>query len=197
MIRGSKPADWQARSRITESGHVEVAEPTIQDSSLRSSMRTRRRAASGWPAGSTTYIGSSISRVRSIASSWQVSKPVSISIAMSASPAFSAAIPSSGSPGTSVSSTPGWRARNCAIARGASVAPAVGNATIRSRPPRRPAIASSSASASARRASTASAWRTSASPASVSFTPRALRSTRTVPASRSSVAICCETADCV
>ena len=43
----------------------------------------------------------------------------------------------------------------------------------------------------------ASAWRTSASPASVSRTPRALRCTRMVPVSRSSAAICCETADCV
>ena len=105
--------------------------------------------------------------VRSIASSCQVSKPDSISSAMSVSPDFSAAIPSSGSPGISVRSTAGWRSRNAAIARGASVAPAVGNATIRSRPPRRPAIASSSASASASRARIASAWRTSASPASV------------------------------
>ena len=43
----------------------------------------------------------------------------------------------------------------------------------------------------------ASAWRTSASPASVSRIPRALRWTSEQPASRSSAAICCEMADCV
>jgi hypothetical protein len=43
----------------------------------------------------------------------------------------------------------------------------------------------------------ASVWRTTASPASVSRTPRALRSTSVAPASRSSAAICCETADWV
>ena len=58
-------------------------------------------------------------------------------------------------------------------------------------------MSSISASASARRPRIASVWRTSASPASVSRTPRALRSTSTVPASRSSAAICCEMADWV
>ena len=57
--------------------------------------------------------------VRSIAASWQVSKPDSISSAMSVSPHFSAAIPSSGSPGISVMSTAGWRSRKAATARGA------------------------------------------------------------------------------
>ena len=47
------------------------------------------------------------------------------------------------------------------------------------------------------RARIASAWRTSASPASVSRIPRALRWTSVQPASRSSAAICCEMADCV
>ena len=58
----------------------------------------------------------------------------------------------SGSAGSSVSSTAGWRSRKRAIASGMIVAPALGNAASRSRPPRRPAIASSSASASASRA---------------------------------------------
>ena len=104
---------------------------------------------------------------------------------------------SSGSDRLSDSSTAGWRSRKAAIASGISVEPADSKAAIRRRPPRRPAIASSSASASARRAMIASVWRTSASPASVRRTPRALRCTRTAPASRSSAAICCEIADCV
>src|SRR4051794_25134531 len=83
------------------------------------------------------------------------------------------------------------------MAAGAMVAPALGKDASRTRPPRRPAMASSSASASARRARMTSVWRTSASPACVRRTPRALRSTRGMPASRSSAAICWETADCV
>ena len=46
----------------------------------------------------------------------------------------------------------GCAARKVAIASGISVAPAVGNEAIRSRPPRTPAIAASSASAASRRA---------------------------------------------
>ena len=84
-----------------------------------------------------------------------------------------------------------------AIAAGMIDAPALGKATRRRRPPRRPAIASSSASASDSRARITSAWATSARPASVRCTPRARRSTSTVPASRSRAAICWETADCV
>ena len=91
----------------------------------------------------------------------------------------------------------GCAARNRAIAGGISVAPALGNATTRMRPERRPEIASSSASASSSRARMTSACSTSARPASVMRTPRAPRSTSVVPASRSSAAICCETADCV
>ena len=125
------------------------------------------------------------------------SKPASTVSAMSHSPALMHSRPSSGSRGASVTSTPGWRSRKRAIARGAIVAPAVGNDTIRRRPPRMPAIASSSASASASRARITSACATSARPASVMRTPRALRSTSTVPASRSRAAICWETADCV
>ena len=71
---------------------------------------------------------------------------------MSHSPVLTQSRPSCGSRGSSVTSTPGWRSRKRAIARGAIVAPAVGNETSRSRPPRTPAIASSSASASASRA---------------------------------------------
>jgi hypothetical protein len=77
------------------------------------------------------------------------------------------------------------------------VAPAEGNAASRSLPDRRPAMASSSDSASASRERITSVCRTSAVPASVSRTPRALRWTSSVPASRSSAAICWETADCV
>src|SRR5215217_3225553 len=118
-------------------------------------------------------------------------------MASSCSPLLICGSVDSGSPSVIVSSIAGCLARKSAIASGISVAPADSNAAIRRRPPRRPAIASSSASASARRASTASAWRTSASPASVRRTPRALRCTRIVPVSRSSAAICCETADWV
>ena len=104
---------------------------------------------------------------------------------------------SSGSDRLIDSSTAGCSPAKAAIASGISVEPADSNDAIRRRPPRRPAIASSSASASASRAMIASAWRTTASPASVRRTPRALRCTSVVPASRSSAAICCETADCV
>ena len=117
--------------------------------------------------------------------------------ARSSSPLLSSGAESSGSAMISDSSTPGCSARKAAIASGISVAAADSNAASRSRPPRRPAIASSSASASPRRARIASAWRTSASPASVSRIPRALRWTSVQPASRSSAAICCEMADCV
>ena len=108
-----------------------------------------------------------------------------------------AGIASTGSASTRLSSTPGWRERKVAIACGTIAEPAVWKEASRTRPPRMPAIASSSASASARLASTASVWRTSASPASVRRMPRALRSTSLVPTSRSSAAICCEIADCV
>ena len=67
---------------------------------------------------------------------------------------------SSGSARLIDSSTAGWRSRKAAIASGISVEAADSNDAIRRRPPRRPAIASSSASASASRAMIASAWRT-------------------------------------
>ena len=70
----------------------------------------------------------------------------------------------------------------------------MGNDARRTRPPRMPAIASSSASAAASRASTTSAWSTSARPASVSRTPRLLRSTSVAPAVFSRAAICWEIA---
>ena len=117
--------------------------------------------------------------------------------ATSISPLRSSGAESSGSAMISDSSTPGCSARKAAIASGISVAAADSNAARRRRPPRTPAIASSSASASPSRARIASAWRTSASPASVSRMPRALRWTSVQPASRSSAAICCEMADCV
>ena len=79
-------------------------------------------------------------------------------------------------------------------AGGRTEAPAVGNDASRTRPPRIPAIASSSASAAASRAITTSACSTSARPASVSRTPRLPRSTSVVPARFSSAAICCEMA---
>ena len=105
----------------------------------------------------------------------------SITSASSSSPLLSWGVDSSGSASESESSTAGWRARKRAMASGMSVEPADSKAAIRRRPPRRPAIASSSASASASRARIASVWPTSARPASVSRTPRALRSTSTVP----------------
>ena len=58
---------------------------------------------------------------------------------------------------------------------------AVGNDPKRNRPPIPPAIASSSACASPRRAKTASAWATSASADSVGRMPRGVRSNRTTP----------------
>ena len=78
-----------------------------------------------------------------------------------------------------------------------SVALAEGNAASRTRPARRPAIAATSSSASARRASTASACSTSARPASVSCTPRPRRVSTAVPTSSSSRAMWCDTAGCV
>ena len=95
---------------------------------------------------------------------------------------------------TKVSSTSGWRSLNRASAGGTNEAPAVENDARRTRPPRTPAIASSSASAAASRASTTSAWSTSARPASVSRTPRLVRSTSVAPAVFSSAAICWEIA---
>ena len=85
-----------------------------------------------------------------------------------------------------------------AIASGISVAPAVGNEAMRSRPrahaedrrpapPRRPRGGRGSPSACA----------TSAAPAAVGRTPRRSRSSSVAPVSASSVAIACETADCV
>ena len=118
-------------------------------------------------------------------------------IARSSSPLRRSGTQSSGSDMLIDSSTAGCCSRKAAIASGISVAPADSKAAMRRRPPRRPAIASSSASASARRAMIVSVWRTIASPASVSLTPRARRCTSVVPASRSSAAICWETADCV
>ena len=96
-------------------------------------------------------------------------------IARSSSPLRSSGTQSSGSDMLIESSTAGCFWRKAAMASGISVAPADSKAAMRRRPPRRPAIASSSASASASRAMIASAWRTTASPASVSRTPRALR----------------------
>ena len=69
-----------------------------------------------------------------------------------------------GSASDSDSSTAGWRSRKVAIASGISVAPADSKEAMRRRPPRSPAIASSSASASASRPRIASVWRTSARP---------------------------------
>ena len=60
-----------------------------------------------------------------------------------------------------------------------------------------PASAASSSSAESMRARIASAWPTSARPASVRRTPRRPRSTSWVPVSRSSAATCCDIADCV
>ena len=117
--------------------------------------------------------------------------------AISSSPLLSFGSESIGSASDSDSSTAGWRSRKVAIASGISVAPADSKDAMRRRPPRSPAIASSSASASASRPRIASVWRTSARPASVRRMPRTLRSTSVVPASRSSAAICCETADWV
>ena len=64
----------------------------------------------------------------------------------------------------SVTSTPGCEARKAAIAGGTTVAPAVGKEAIRSRPPRPPAIASTSSCAASIRARIASAWEASAAP---------------------------------
>ena len=87
--------------------------------------------------------------------------------------------------------------RKRAIATGMIVAAADSNAASRRRPPRRPGDRLELGLGFGEAARMPSAWRTSASPASVSRTPRALRSTRTAPASRSSAAICWETADWV
>ena len=178
--------------------HSQSGAPPIHGSPARSASRTPRLRASGWSSGSTRYIGSS-SRWWCWTPSPKRSSclPAPNVIARSMSPARSAATAASGSTSVIESSTAGWAFANAAIATGMIVAAADSNAASRSRPPRRPAIASSSASASASRPRMPSAWRTTASPASVSRTPRALRSTSTAPASRSSAAICCEIADWV
>ena len=77
-----------------------------------------------------------------------------------------------------------------------SVALAVGKLTRRRRPPSSPAMAASSRSASSSLQITASAWFTSARPASVSFGPFVVRSSSDIPTSRSRVATCWLTADC-
>ena len=69
--------------------------------------------------------------------------------ATSSSAARSICTASSGSCSTKVSSTSGWRLLKRATAGGRSDAPALGNDDSRTRPPRTPAIASSSASAAA------------------------------------------------
>ena len=84
-----------------------------------------------------------------------------------------------------------------AIATGISVEPAVGKEAMRRRPPRRPAIADSAASAVSRRARMPSACPTSVCPAAVRLTPRGWRSSSVMPVSASSAAICWETADWV
>src|SRR5215211_409758 len=116
---------------------------------------------------------------------------------MSMSPHLRRALASSGSASIMLSSTSGWRSWKEATARGTSVAPALWKLARRSRPPRSPAMAASSSSASSSRERIASACWTSARPASVSRTPRGLRSTSLAPVSRSSAATCCEIADCV
>ncbi len=178
--------------------HSQSGAPPIHGSSARSASRTPRLRASGWFGGRTRYIGSS-SRW------WWVTPSASRSaclpapnvIARSMSPARRAATAASGSSSVIDCSTAGCGWANAEIAIGITVAAADSKAAIRRRPPRRPAMASSSASASASRARIPSACRTTASPASVRRTPRALRSTSTAPASRSSAAICWETADWV
>ena len=91
--------------------------------------------------------------------------------------------------------TSGWAARKAVTAAGSRVVAALAKVDTRTRPARSPAMARSSASAASSSARMASARRTSARPASVSRTRRPCRSTSRAPASRSSTAICWETAD--
>ncbi len=115
---------------------------------------------------------------------------------MSKSPPRRRGAISSDSPSARLTSTPGWEVRNLATASGTSVAPAVGKEAIRNRPPRPPAIAATSASASSIRVRIPSAWPASTAPAAVGRTPRRSRSINGAPSSPSSVAIACDTADC-
>ena len=79
---------------------------------------------------------------------------------------------------------------------GISVAPAVGKDAVRSRPPRPAAMAAISSSADSIRARIPPTCGTRAAPAAVGRAPPRLRSISGAPASSSSVAIACETADC-
>ena len=157
-------------------------------------------SASGWPAGSARC-----ERVLEAArsgggprSSRSPTPSNSNSRTRSNSPARRRGAISSGSPSARVTSTPGCEARKAAIACGISVAPggreggdaqaaaAAARRSPRARPRRLP-----SGRGCRRRA------RPARRPAAVGRTPPRSRSISGAPTSPSSVAIACETADCV
>ena len=155
--------------------------PRIQGSSARSASAGCACAPAGGRAGSARYIGSSSRCWRAMPSSARVRNETVMPSARSISPPRSSGSAVLGLGGLSDSSTAGWRGAEARDRQRHERRGGARKAARRRRPPRRPAIASSSASASASRARIASAWPTSASPASVSRTPRALRWTSVVP----------------
>src|SRR6185437_9021985 len=94
-----------------------------------------------------------------------------------------------------MSSRPGWSRPRATRAGGRMVCATDGKAPMRSRPARLARVAASAADASSRTAKTDPAWRARTTPAGVSATRRPERSSSGTPASRSSAASCCDTAD--
>ncbi len=96
--------------------------------------------------------------------------------------------PSAEATSRNTTSTPGWRCVSAAAAGTTSDAPACGKAPTRTLPARSPRTASRSRSIAVRWPAIAAARATTSSPASVRRMPREVRSSRRVPASRSSFA---------
>ena len=193
--RGSNPARTQAvRMTPTPTGAV----PTSQRSSESCRRSSGPAPTSGWDSGSATCI-SSVSRCsRSIPSGRTPSSgSPSNTTARSSSPARSRVRQALDGASTTASSTSGWRSWKRVSASSRTVAPAVGKVPMRRRPERSSVRSPSFASAAARWPAIASAWSSTTRPASVRLTPRAARLKSCAPASRSSAAICRDTAGCV
>lgn len=156
------------------------------------------RSASRWPAGTAMSTESSSRCVRVSSAGTGIRLLCqSIASAMSRSPRTTAAMLSSGSCSRTRTRRSGWPVRSAVRAWGSRPRMAVGKAPMRSSPTAHPRWASTSAWACSTWEMIRAAWSASSRPASVRRTPRPFFASSGWPTSRSSLAICWDTAEVV
>lgn len=193
---GSTPLE--RRVNISHSWQNSPSPQVIHSSSASSARSISSRPASGWPAGRATSAGSSSSSALTSPSGSGIGLLYqSSTTARSRSPRTTPRMPFSGSSSRDRTRSAGWRSFRSASAAGNNPRAAVGKAEIRSSPATCPRCASRSAWASSTWDRMRAACSASSRPASVSRTPRPCLARSRCPTSRSSLAICCETAEVV